>query len=289
MDIVIGVWLFAVGAVFGSFALATVWRLRAKELAANRVDSKEYQQLVKKSKLDRAFVKNDRSKCLSCQHQLSFWDLIPIISWLWLGGRCRYCRAKIGYAEVLIEIVMGLLFVISAKVLNLDPVLLALWLLLVVALSILFIYDLKWMLMPTAILYLAIGLAGVFGIVVAFNQVAVGVPLKSVLVNQLLAWMILSGLYSGLSLISQEKWIGMGDGYLGLALSLTLGDWKLAFVVLFLANLLGSLMVLVRLTVKKQKIKGTRVPLGPLLITAFVVVFLLRQNIMSYLSFWFDI
>ena len=45
------------------------------------------------------------SYCASCGTRLSALDLVPILSWLWLGGRCRHCRAPIGVGTLLVEII----------------------------------------------------------------------------------------------------------------------------------------------------------------------------------------
>jgi len=77
-----------IGAVLGSFSVAQVWRLRAKQLQEEResgkkVDSAEWRKL---RSLVSVKTKNDRSHCLNCNYQLKWFDLIPIISWLSLGG-----------------------------------------------------------------------------------------------------------------------------------------------------------------------------------------------------------
>ncbi|EHO53349.1 prepilin peptidase [Lentilactobacillus kisonensis] len=54
-----------------------------------------------------------RSHCDSCQHPLCYYDLIPIISYLTLRGRCRYCRAKIPPTTIIVEFVLGVLFILT--------------------------------------------------------------------------------------------------------------------------------------------------------------------------------
>ncbi|RKW01420.1 MAG: prepilin peptidase, partial [Candidatus Saccharimonas sp.] len=109
-----------IGAVLGSFSVAQVWRLRAKQLQEEResgkkVDSNEWKKL---HSLVSVKTKNDRSHCLNCNYQLKWFDLIPIISWLSLGGKCRKCRSKIGSLEFLSEILMFALFAIIFLIFN---------------------------------------------------------------------------------------------------------------------------------------------------------------------------
>src|SRR6478609_4310093 len=88
------------GLLFGSFAGASVWRLRAWQLVADKkagdedVDEAELKQL---KPLTKATFRTDRSRCLHCGHELAWYDLLPLASWLSTGGKCRYCRKPIGY------------------------------------------------------------------------------------------------------------------------------------------------------------------------------------------------
>src|SRR5690606_16969814 len=77
--------------------------------------------------------------------------------------------------------------------------------------------------------------------------------------------LILSGLYLFLWYISKEQWVGFGDVKLGLALALLLGDWRLALLAVFLANLIGSMAVVPGLVTGRLSRKA-HVPFGPLLI-----------------------
>ena len=68
--------------------------------------------------------------------------------------------------------------------------------------------------------------------------------------------------------VSAGRWVGFGDVKLGVALGLLLANWQLAFLALFLANLIGTLLVLPGLVMKKVT-RETQVPFGPLLIVGF--------------------
>ncbi|MBF1015743.1 MAG: prepilin peptidase, partial [Candidatus Nanogingivalaceae bacterium] len=108
----------ALGAVFGSFAVAQVWRLRAKQLqdekaSGEKIDAAEWKKL---RLLASVSPKSDRSHCLSCGYQLKWYDLIPVISWLSLGGKCRKCHSKIGATEFLTEVSMFALFAIISMI-----------------------------------------------------------------------------------------------------------------------------------------------------------------------------
>jgi prepilin signal peptidase PulO-like enzyme (type II secretory pathway) len=92
--------------------------------------------------------------------------------------------------------------------------------------------------------------------------------------------MILAGLYFILWFMSKGLWVGFGDVKLGIALGILLIDWKLALLTLFLANLIGTLIVLPGLLTGRLSRKA-QVPFGPLLIIGFFVSLLAGTAIMD--------
>ncbi len=277
------------GLIFGSFAGAQVWRLRARQLledkeAGEAYDKTEYKQL---HPLLEAKGRDDRSRCLHCGHQLRVKDLIPLISWVGTRGKCRYCKTPIGRFEPLIESSVALFFVGSYvfwPIELLDAATIAqfiVWLISGVLLAVLFAYDAKWFLLPDRIVYALIAISIVF--------YSLGLPIESEDVLSALssltgALAILSGLYLALWKISDGRWIGFGDVKLGIALAFFVGTWELAFLTLFLANLIGCLIVLPGLAAKKIS-RTTQVPFGPMLIAAAVISVLFGNTIIAwYLS-----
>jgi len=269
------------GAVLGSFAGAQVWRLRAWQLkqdkaAGEKIDTTEWKKL---KPLVGKKLKQDRSQCLSCHHELIWKDLIPVFSWLRFGGKCRYCKAKIGYTEILLELGLGALFALSVwfwpeSFSDLGLLRVVVWLSALVPLTILFVYDLRWSILPDIAMWPFVALGGIF---VATQFIAVSDPV-GLLMTLSGAVAILSGLYLVLYAISKGEWIGFGDVKLGLGLALFLADWKLAFLCLFAANLLGTLMVLpgmVRGTLDRK----AKVPFGPLLIVGFLLTWFIGPEI----------
>jgi prepilin signal peptidase PulO-like enzyme (type II secretory pathway) len=266
--------LFLLGAALGSFAVASVWRLRARQLAEDKADGewydhREYNRL--KPLLDKKML-SDRSICLGCKYQLRWYDMVPVASWLVLLGRCRKCRAPIGRLEVITEITLGLLFALSFGLWHIshdvsNPYLYVLWLASLVGLVILFIYDLKWYLLPSRINYAVIGLGVIYATIVVAASSDPTFTLGSVMIGVFL----LSGIYGLLYLFSKGQWVGLGDVILGAGLALLLADWRLAFLVLFLANLIGTLIVVPGI-VSGRLSRRAKVPFGPFLITAFLIV-----------------
>ena len=167
MQVLILIVLFILGAIFGSFACCQAWRWRYK--------------IEKKKKLGKWSV------CIHCGHRIKWYDNIPIISWLVLRGKCRHCGKKIGIAEFLSELGLGVGFVAMGHAylttivtfwdtLVMDPI--AIWLRLaifvitlamLVVLTILSVYDAKWGELPVVLLRVALG----FGVVILESGVII--------------------------------------------------------------------------------------------------------------------
>lgn len=271
------------GLVLGSFAGAQVWRLRARQLVADKkagesYDKAEYKKL---SPLLKGKKQQDRSRCLSCGHQLGLRDLIPLISWLSTRGRCRYCGKRIGYFEPLVELSLAVAFMVSFLVwpwhlAGLQWVLFVVWCVSLVALIMLVAYDIKWRILPD---FLTVSYGLVSLVFVALRYFIVNdVKLYSLVI----ALIIMSGVYGVLYLISKGKWIGLGDVKLGVGLGLILASWQTAFVGLFLANLIGCVLVIPGLASKKLK-ANSEIAFGPLLALGSFISFFVGARIMDWL------
>lgn len=276
------------GLVLGSFAGATVWRLRARQLVADKAAGEDIDkaELKKLAKLTKQPLSKDRSVCLHCGYALRWYDLIPLVSWLSLGGKCRDCRRPIGVFEPLIELGTAAFFVASYALwpveLTTVTALIAFisWLVAGVGLVILFAYDARWFLLPDAINYTvaAVALVGVVA-------TAIGSPDPvSVLLNAAGGVAVLSGIYLLIYVISKGRWIGFGDVKLGIGLGLLVADWQLALVALFLANLVGCLFVIPLMVVGKLK-RTSYVPFGPLLIVGTILAQFFGAQLLALLAF----
>ncbi len=272
----------ALGLVFGSFAGATVWRLRARQLVSDKAEGEtvDVAELRRLKPLTQQTLSKDRSQCLHCAHELAWYDLLPLVSWLSTKGRCRYCHKPIGYFEPLIEIGTAALFVSfymywTAVFVPLWP-LLVLWGIALVLLVILFAYDAKWFLLPDSMMWPFIAVSALIasvGVLFAANG-------SEALLDTALAVLVLSGLYLVLWAVSNGEWVGFGDVKLGLGLGLLLGSWQLALLTLFLANLIGTLIVLPGLLTGKLSRKA-HIPFGPLLIIGFIISLYFGHAIIS--------
>ncbi|MBR3233247.1 prepilin peptidase [Candidatus Saccharibacteria bacterium] len=279
MKIILLILFFAFGAVLGSFACCQAWRFRYKELGKRTAGGKTI---------------GKRSLCLSCGHQLSAVENIPVFSWLVQRGRCKKCGKKIGVAEILSEISLGLVFlgvgwlvwpeITAVGGVGWKQILsLCLILILVIVLTIMWIlavYDGKWGKLPTVLLVVlnivAVIYAGVRAISLAMNGNFEMGPFLLELISSIA---ILAGVYFLLYIVSDEKLVGGGDWLLALPIAIILGHWWLALMVLFLSNFIASIYGIIQ----KIKTKSSKIYFGPFLIIAFVAVFFLKDWLMKLL------
>lgn len=246
--VLIGV--FAIlGAILGSFANVCIWRLPRGES-----------------------IVWPPSHCVHCQERLRPWQLVPVLSWLWLRGRCAFCGKAISFQYPLVEFTSALLFGV--------------------------IY---WQWGPTvlALKYFILSLALLIAVGTDFShreipdQVSLGAAALLAIVDLIvLDWSAFIGgaiLFSFLLLIAVVSRGGMGGGDIKLALAIGLAlGWQLALVALVLAILLGGLPATIMLAFGK---KGQALPFGPFLaLGAWVAMFfgsyIIELYIALSLSLW---
>lgn len=250
--------LVVFGLIFGSFINAFVWRLH------------EGKDWVK-----------ERSECPLCHHQLAAKDLIPVLSWLSLRGKCRYCGKPIPDSP-LVELALPILFVVSyytwpEPLTGVGLFSFIFWLFFLVWFVALAVYDLRWFLLPDVIVYPLIGLALVQ---VLGEWVFFGGSWESV-ASSALGATIISGLFFALFQMSNGKWIGFGDVKLGIVLGLLAGAPVPALLLLFVASALGMVISL-PLVVAGKANRKSHLPFGPLLIAGLIVVVLFGQNMIDW-------
>ncbi|MDO4902007.1 MAG: prepilin peptidase [bacterium] len=276
------------GAIWGSFSVAQVWRLRAGQLSSIKKSDPDFNknEFLRLKKLTQKSFKNDRSQCLNCGYQLKIWDLVPIFSWAFLRGRCRNCRTKIGWLEFLAEIFTALAFAILvfsgiSKGWNFG-VIFAL-ILAILPLVILFIYDAKWSLLPSKLLWVFLILSGVFFLVSNFSGLAsIGIWFN--LVVSVVAFPII---YWALATFSKEKLVGGGDWVLALGLVMLLPNAPInGVLMMFASNMIALILAISMAILKKTSLKkGAQIPFGPSMILAWFILFIFWNNLEAIFRF----
>ena len=264
--------LLLLGLCFGSFVNALVWRMYQKSLPYKR-------RAASQKELS---IATGRSMCPHCKHTLHAKDLLPVVSWLLLKGKCRYCKKPIGWQYPLVEVVTAVLFVVSYVFWPLEfgaqgLFLLVVWLISLVVFMALTVYDIRWMLLPNSMVFPLIGL-GVIQTIVVSLLFGGGV---SYLISVVAAVAIAGGIFYVLFQLSGGSWIGGGDVKLGYALGLLLATPGLAFLMLFTASLLGVAVALPGLITKRNTV-ASKIPFGPYLMMATFICMLFGQHIIDW-------
>jgi prepilin signal peptidase PulO-like enzyme (type II secretory pathway) len=247
------------GLVFGSAINAIVWRLY----------------------VGRSWTRG-RSECPDCGHQLAARDLVPVVSWLWLRGRCRYCGKRIHWQYPVVELVTAVLFGLSAWVLvgsdlgvGSDPVTAGFWLVMLVMLVVLAVYDLRWLLLPDKVMVPLIAVALVYAAVTAGLAHS-----PRVLLGALVAAVAAGGAFYTLVWATKGRAMGGGDIKLVFAMGLMLGVKALVVALLLefnVAAIVGLVMIAMKLRGRRDQI-----PFGPFLVGATVVGFLFGRQIFDW-------
>jgi prepilin signal peptidase PulO-like enzyme (type II secretory pathway) len=260
--------LLVVGLCMGSFVNALVWRM--------------HEQSRKKQPSKELSILKGRSMCPHCRHELAVKDLIPVLSWLALRGRCRYCGKPIARQYPLVELSAAALFVLSyiwwpVAFSGPQTALFVLWLLLLTGFVALIVYDLRWMLLPDRMLAPLGVLAALWAVITIASA---DKPLIAFL-NTVGAVIVGGGVFYALFQVSKGKWIGGGDVKLGWLLGLIAGTPARSGLFIFLGALLGSL-VSVPLLLTKRAGRNTVIPFGPFLILAIIIVQLFGHDVLSW-------
>jgi leader peptidase (prepilin peptidase)/N-methyltransferase len=263
--------LGVVGLALGSFVNALVWRVRMQDKGG----------LKKKKSPKDLSVLHGRSMCVHCKHVLGWLDLVPVLSWVLLKGRCRYCKKSISWQYPVIECVLAILAVGSYLFwpyeLNgwVSWLVLITWIISLVPLLALVIYDIKWMEMPTRIIYALNSIAVIFIGLMAYDMKSWGIVISSIVGS-----ILLGGLFWMIYQISAGRWIGGGDVRFGFAMGVLLG-WQGGLLGLALASYLGTALIIVLLAIGKYH-KKMRIPFGPFLISATYVSVLFGQQVIDW-------
>jgi len=256
-----GVFLF--GLIIGSFLNAVIYRLQIG---------------------DSAF--HGRSYCPYCSHTLLWQDLIPVVSFLLLGGRCRYCKSEISWQYPLVEISTALIFllIISNQFLNVQ-ILQTFYLFTIASLLIvLFVYDLKHYILPDKILLPAIGIVVVYQLFVWVISHWGLIRNFEALANPFFAGVLAASFFLTIFLLSRGRAMGFGDVKLAFFMGLFLG-WPNILVALFFAFSTGAIIGVGLMLLKKKGLKS-EVPFGPFLIGGtFFALFLGDKVVDWYIGF----
>jgi leader peptidase (prepilin peptidase)/N-methyltransferase len=276
-SIVPTVWIFALGLCIGSFLNVCIARLPGEG----------------------SLTDPPRSRCPRCGHTISFFDNIPLISYLWLRGRCRHCNEPISLRYPMVELLAGLLAVTVLSRFGFAWESLFYYAFLCALLVILFI-DIDHQIIPDAISLpgVALGLiaslvprspVGFFpGLPGPVAQWAARVPVPEMTLVSLLGLLVGGGsLYLvawGYHAMTGKEGMGGGDIKLLAMIGAMLG-WEGVVFTLFAASALGTVVGLAMMAAARRRDLKLRIPFGPFLsLGAMGYLFFGAPIIYAYLS-----
>lgn len=229
-----GLLLFFLGACIGSFLNVVVYRLN-HNLSPFR----------------------GRSFCPKCKKKISWRDNIPLLSFVFLRGRCRSCHSPISWQYPLVELTTGVLTLFtvyySLFVLHLSLLAVVYYLLITYALIVIFVSDFRYTTIPDQVVYPAIGLAFIWTFI---NNSWLFLP----------AGVVAAGFFFLLVFVTRGKGMGMGDVKLAGLMGLILGFPKI-IITLMLAFLTGAIVGVILVLLGRKRLKE-HVPFGPFLVGA---------------------
>lgn len=251
MNVIIAIYIFIIGTIMGSFF----------NVVAHRLSNNE--SIIKPG-----------SHCESCQHLLKWYELIPIISFLIQGGRCRQCHTKLSWWYPLMEIITGLFYLFSYLYFGSSP---DFFISLVISsvLVITCITDFNYLI----ILDEPLVIGSILIIIITLITSGLVDTLIAILSGLLLFFFMLLVKILGDKAFKRES-LGGGDIKLSFFIGLSLG-YKLAFVNLVLASFLTLPIAFYYLV----KYKDREVPFGPFLIISNFIIFVLASPILEFIDY----
>lgn len=240
--------VFMYGVVIGSFLNVLIYRIPLKENIAT-----------------------NRSHCMKCGAQIKWYDLIPLLSYLILGGKCRNCKAKISKQYPLVEGINGCGYVLIFAI-NGFSLLSILESLLFSILIVITVVDWRTYEIHPA-LNIAIGILGVIRVILDYSN----------LLEYLIGFCVVSGFLLIIFFLTKGRGIGGGDIKLMAAAGLFLG-WKRVILAFFIGVVLGAI---IHPLMMKIKHKERMLAFGPYLSAGIFIACLWGDKIITwYLSFF---
>ena len=215
-----------------------------------------------------------RSHCDKCKKELGLLDLIPILSFIFLRGKCRYCGTKLSFFYPIIEISTGMLFLSTYALFNFQFsifnfqlsafISLLYYLFIISSFIVIFFTDLKYGIIPDKIVFPSILITFLW--LIANRQSPIANHLLSGL-GAFLFFVIISYLFY---LLTKKQSMGGGDIKLSFLLGLFLG-FPGILVALYLAFLTGGIIAIILIIWKKKAFLKDTLPFGPFLITGAII------------------
>jgi leader peptidase (prepilin peptidase)/N-methyltransferase len=229
---------------------------------------------------------NRRSHCDHCHHKLSIGDLVPVVSFLVLGGKCRYCHKAISWYYPIVELVTGLSFLlvawtvfghdVSSTLGSIRYLFAGVYFSYIIAsLTVIFFADLKYGIIPFPAVFSSVLFTFLWYFSVPVLHFQPGdLPLilftHSYLFNYLFSALGSFFFFFLLFVLTKGRGMGFGDVIYAFLMGFLLGYPKI-ILSFYLAFIVGAIVSLLLVVLQKKKLKGSTIPFGPFLVMGTVV------------------
>ena len=264
------------GLLVGSFLNVVVYRLPKMMLQDWKAQAREVLELPAEPKPETFNLLLPHSRCPHCAHRIRAWENLPVVSYLFLGGKCSSCKAPISKRYPLVELVCGLLSAFVAWHFGFGwqaaAVLVLSWGLLSMSLI-----DADHQLLPDVIVLPLLWL----GLIV--NAFGLFVSLTDALWGAVFGYLVLWAVFWLFKLVTGKEGMGYGDFKL-LAMLGAWGGWQILPLTILLSSLVGAVLGLILLRLRNVE-TSTPIPFGPYLAIAGWIALLWGDQITtSYLQ-----
>ncbi|MDQ3008304.1 MAG: prepilin peptidase [bacterium] len=266
--ILVSGFLFFIGAAVGSFLNVFIYRTLDDE---------------PRSKKD-SWI-SGRSRCDTCRKKIAWYDNIPVLTFLLLGGKCRHCHSPISLAHPVVEFLTGSLFVwwywggtvffqiTRTPLQTLQPIF---WLAIGILLLIIVIADILYLVIPDAIVAMLLGLTLLYRIALVMFGVMRPTDFGLSIVGVAVAVSFFGLLWLG----TKGRGFGLGDVKLIVPLALLVG-WPEILVCIFLAFIAGATVGVSLIALGKRKF-GQVIPFGPFLVAGCVMTLIWGTELLQW-------
>jgi prepilin signal peptidase PulO-like enzyme (type II secretory pathway) len=240
-----------------------------------------------------------RSHCPHCKKTLRWFELVPLVSFIMLGGCCARCKTKISFQYPIVELISGLIFALVPyrveMFFGINGGLLiatsAFWVVAFEALLVMSLIDIRLGIIPDEINIFLLVLAIFFGIftisylgsanhsLIDFYGGLFGLQ-QSFWFNHVVATIFSAAFFALLILVTRGRGMGMGDLKLAIPLGLLFG-WPDILLVIIFANVAGAIVGLAAIAIGKKKMKST-VPFGPFLAVGAATTFFFAYQLFQW-------
>lgn len=241
--------IFLFGLIIGSFLNCLIWRLYKEETVLGR------------------------SYCPECEQEIKWYDNIPLLSFIILKGKCRFCGEKISWQYPLVELISGILFALSyyfALQNNFSFLELFFYFFVISLAIIIFVFDLRWYLIPVWVVIIG-------GLLIVALNIFFGHSVWSILLSMFIG----AGFFGLQYLVTRGRGVGEGDIWLGALFGAIFPDLKFLVLSFFLTYMIGGLTAIILMIFKLKKF-GSRLPLGIFLSLSLVFVLFFGQRIIDW-------